>query len=417
TVTFDNFKNLHEYKNFSKIMQDLNYEETKKKMEDGIAAYTDLKDDYYYKKLVAFYEGLPAFVEKNLAESLEKDRASAAEKMNRELVETGIAYCTDINKLFPQFSVYKEMLAKFEDLNQKFEKYMNENVYTSEFHKKHVNQVLLSNKPIVIGQEKEEDFKTTFKAGESVYAIWYMDGHQEPRYRYQLFINESVQEQSSYFTGSAENKSEYLSYYTFAIIPDPDQPTPSPTGYEALRVTEHILSSLRVRGQFADKKIKVSFGTKKLEFEIDYSDGLAAFEAKFKKIKKKRASEIRIPKPNTGNAEIAAAWKKAVLNPGETVVMISTLDAGWQYAKNRAGIVTSRYANVWGVIKTKSGECVLLGGTVSQEKTPSGYGEPGITLASELYGDGSNYYSSMWDGVKRAYETEGFECDCNLVGK
>ncbi len=44
----------------------------------------------------------------------------------------------------------------------------------SEAHKKYVNKIKFSNKPIVPGQENESDFKDNFGAGEKIYAVAYL---------------------------------------------------------------------------------------------------------------------------------------------------------------------------------------------------------------------------------------------------
>jgi hypothetical protein len=47
-------------------------------------------------------------------------------------------------------------------------------VSKSAMHLKYMDKIMFSNKPIVVGQENEADFKTSFKPGEKIYAVAYL---------------------------------------------------------------------------------------------------------------------------------------------------------------------------------------------------------------------------------------------------
>ncbi|MFP2997496.1 hypothetical protein ABN763_16380 [Spongiivirga sp. MCCC 1A20706] len=49
-----------------------------------------------------------------------------------------------------------------------------ESVYTSEFHKKHLGEIVFSKKPLKIGSEKESDITTKFKTGDAIYGTVYL---------------------------------------------------------------------------------------------------------------------------------------------------------------------------------------------------------------------------------------------------
>ncbi|WP_282041651.1 hypothetical protein [Winogradskyella flava] len=49
-----------------------------------------------------------------------------------------------------------------------------ESVYTSDFHKAHLGEIVFSKKPLVIGSEKESDIVTKFKTGDAIYGTVYL---------------------------------------------------------------------------------------------------------------------------------------------------------------------------------------------------------------------------------------------------
>ena len=108
-------------------------------------------------------------------------------------------------------------------------------IYTSEFHKQNVGKILFSNKPIKIGNEDPDQFKTTFFPGEYIYAIAYLEKPFEDYESASLNTHYSAFIDYKPFISNPKNVKildfkhiegdEPLSYYLIELIPDPELAT------------------------------------------------------------------------------------------------------------------------------------------------------------------------------------------------
>jgi|GEM_PF-4907974 len=422
---------LYNAKKFAQhMLEEFNYVETKKKMDELLAAYPEFKDDYYYKRLKDFYEkSFPEFADKDLPAYIEKLKKEATENFesnpsgSAQKLDDAIVYCKTMMKISPERTQYKQMLPQLEELNGKFDKYMNEKVYVSEVHKKHVGETLFSNKPITPGKEKEGDFKKEFKENEPVFAITYFSRSRSGYVDYSLYINDEKETEGSFMDRALFSTSEIApaTVYTFMVIPDPDYSKmklkKGAAAYSAYKVTDEILSEIKHTGEFADKKYKISLDImgSRSSFTLDASSGSAGIEKSFNAIKKQRMDDLRLPKSKGSNPEIIAAFSVAMAELGTVQQVSLTEDGAWIYKKNNlTGIIMSRVAPGWAIVKDKTGKCYMYGGVVSQQKVGSGFAKAEmIEYYEDFDNSDDNYYHVKVDGKKGANgNNEGFEYNC-----
>ena len=411
------------YEKFQEMMDKLDYSGTKEKFPQIIKEYPEFATGKSYKELKDFYDvEFPEFINGIMLEFLGTIQEECQEQFKSKPAECydwlqdGINYCADVLTIFPGNSAYMNKKAEFQKLKDQFDKYLEENVYTSAFHKAHVGQTLFSNKPIIFGQEKEEDFKTTFKAGESIYAVTYWMSKRQVEFRFSLWIDGDVKYSDRFYASNPDNDIKTATCYTFAIFPDPAKTKEEHTmvDLQSMKIMGNVISAMEANS-FGDKKMRISFYKKDTAFIIDYTEGFTNLLAEYEKLRKQRIAAVRLPKAVSSNSEIVEQWKKAVVLPGETIVAVRVLSQGWQYEKNSYGVILSRYAGVYGVVKNKDGVCTLLKGTVTQEKGDGGYTAPYIQLESTFQNADGNMYDTEWDGTDRVNGEDGFECDCSAV--
>jgi hypothetical protein len=434
----DKYNSMFTYKFFSEYMfEKLNYAEAKTKMVEIVTKYPDIKKNaYYYNPLVDFYEkDFPVFAEKDLPAAIDKLKKTATEEFEKRTsssiasIEEAISFCRTMMELTPQFTFYPQKLSELEDIKAKFYKYLDEKVYVSDVHKKNVGKVLLSNKPIIPGKEKEGDFKTEFTENEVIYGIVYYNGLVEATCDYAMYIEGNLYiKEGRLAEGAAfaDNRPKATTF-TFAVIPDVAaekmKTKRGANDFEAFRMTESIYGKIKNIGEFADKKIKIELviNRKTIPFTIDASTSYSNLQKTFDAIKQQRANDLRFPKSKVHNAEIAAAFSSAIVNEvGGTVQKVVVFDPAWTYVKNKyTGIITSREGVAYAMVKDKDGKCYLYGGVVEQEKAGTGYGKPRLDKFFEDYtNDDGNYYTEDMDGKELSGSGRvGFEINCSNVSK
>jgi len=437
-MTDNKYSLLYKYDKFSEYMfTKFNYADTKKKLEEVIVADPKLKENGEYKTIKKFFDSdFPEFAEKKLPTEIEALRKDATEHFERgpaasiEKINNSIGFCKAMIQLMPELANYKTTLAQLEEINVKFDKYLNEKVYSSEMHKKNVGKLLLCNKPIVPGQEKEEDFKKTYLPGESIYGVRYYGSGVAPSEKYQLFINGNLEIEGYFKEGKVADETDVkVTAFVFPVIPDfayeKKKLKKGANDYECFKITDRIFSKLKNAGEFADKVFKVKLtigyvGSTVAEFTLDASAGYANLQKLYNDLKQQRVNDIRVSKSKTINAEIAAAATSALTGDGHTVIKITYTEDAWRFGKNKyTSVVTSRFAAVDAVVKDKSGKCFIYSAEIKQQKGGAVYGKAYISeILKEFKNADGNYYESYLDGKDGIDgNSEGFEINCLNINK
>jgi hypothetical protein len=267
---------------------------------------------------------------------------------------------------------------------------------TSPTHLKYINQIVFSNKPIILGKENEADFKTAFKLGEKIYAVAYFkagikdlpSGAKEDQIIYATtsadgegLFGQSFEYANDNKIGRKLTKTEVdknISAWTFELIADENTATSSIPWYFADMVS-----------RLSPRKHKISLSmnqwNKGGSFEIDL-DGVDldkfVVDAKAYSIK---AADI-IANNRTIPDEWKAYTKKAFKDPAlsinnmkailkenfsdlkeilRIIVLANTDYTEWEIKKNELDIPTLKVAPGVGIVyKAKDGKCYFTIGNI-----------------------------------------------------
>lgn len=142
-------------------------------------------------------------------------------------IEDALAYAEGYQYIVPDFenaaTFKKEVETAFNDIAGKYF----EKVYTSDFHKEHAGTILFSDRPIIVGEEDPEQFKTEFTINDNIYAMVYLASTVEDQCGKsgQYYVTWDGGGGANYSNITFKHNQEDLdkSYYPIEIIPHPDK--------------------------------------------------------------------------------------------------------------------------------------------------------------------------------------------------
>ena len=290
----------------------------------------------------------------------------------------------------PNNAVAKQKLAdinKFigvaESANAKF--------YTSDFHKEHVNQIVWSTKPLLIGKEKDMSafIKTEFKPGEPVFGTVYLARNIKDAQNSveKLPIRIRLNGGSSPIDGQHLDVPLALqdrSYFQFALIPDAQWLKDNYAGYVSRNnwTISRILNQLVIGGDDKNEvTCELEFIASRAEeikssFTLDMSSGSTELKALAKQLHDIHFANIKMPKAGMSNPGLESQMVTVANKLGWAEKFSKALitSENWTIVKNSlTGAILYRY--IAGVCTTKSaeGKCYYQEFTFRQEYAGGGY--------------------------------------------
>ncbi|MCU0349148.1 MAG: hypothetical protein MUC59_19575, partial [Saprospiraceae bacterium] len=191
-------------------------------------------------------------------------------------------------------------------------------VAASDFHKKNMNKVVFSKKPLVIGQEAANDVSTNFASGDYIYATLYLDNPIKKRMSpasTSVGLNIRVDGESTTFDDRTRAWIDFedldKAYLQFALTPDEDWMTKYSQRYieKGSPTFANINNGFGMKGPFEHEvELTITFPgvSDKVvgKFKLDLTEGPDFYANLGKKFHLEALGRIEIPKPAISNPKL-----------------------------------------------------------------------------------------------------------------
>ncbi len=264
--------------------------------------------------------------------------------------------------------------------------------FTSDFHKENLNKIVWSNKPLVIGKEKEmaSAIKNEFRTGEAIFGTVYlgmnvkdlMDGNVELRVRIRVDGGTAVWGGDlSYFDLplSVQGKS----YIQFALLPDAQwfkdnyAPYISQENWTYSYFIDNLVKAGDVSHEISCDLLfpAIKLGEVESKLNLDLNAGIGDLKTLSTKLHNELMASRQLPKAGMNNAgiesQMAAAANKLGWNDKFTNAIITS--SNWTVRKNElTGTIVNRTLGAVCITKDPDGKCYTQEFTFAQDYTGGG---------------------------------------------
>lgn len=265
--------------------------------------------------------------------------------------------------------------------------------YTSDFHKQHLNSIVWSTKPLVIGKENEmaSVIKNNFKTGDYIYGTAYlginandaMNGNTDLRVRIRVDGGTAIWGGDlSYIEIPVAVQGK--SYIQFALLPDAQwlKDNYAPYLAEENWTLSYLMDELARSGDVSHEiTCELIFPTSKIsdvknKFTLDLAGGSAAIKTLATKLHNELMASRGLPKAGMSNPALEKQLVAIMGNlPGwnEKFNKAIITSSSWSIKKNElTGVILYRYIAVVGTCKNADGTCFTQEFTFRQDYTGGG---------------------------------------------
>jgi hypothetical protein len=282
-----------------------------------------------------------------------------------------------------------DILAVMKDVKTFSDKIManKEKVYTSEIHKKNAGKIVFSKTPIVIKQENESNFSSTFSGTDKIYAMAYLDGTFK-----EMLETDNVGSIGVHVFVDGDNESlETImsnkcivyrlpkditshSYLDFDILPE----LATAKNAEVAMIVAKILGGLSARSHTIGIQLSSKRGIAYGEFTIDLSQGQEEMKGMEAKYIEAAINNARMPEAAMKDPVLEATIKTICTNNSEfssegykpqRVVLEMNF---WDEQKDDFGNVMFVYTGAWVAYKKTDGTCEVVETFVAKDNKGGG---------------------------------------------
>lgn len=321
----------------------------------------------------------------------------------KENLEQARLFCLGVLILVPDRQDFKQKLNDIAkqtgNVNADVAKY-----FTSEFHKEHLNKIVFSTKPLVIGKEKDMGavIKNDFKAGESVFGTVYLgrtvkeaqDGKPMLKINFTVEHGREVRGGETYLL--VPDAVQQQSYFQFALIPDEQW---LKNNYKQYIDDNNWTIILMTEALAEDNSDPVQKVTVELDFwkpgaenmkaamSYDISDGATALKNLAKKLRADHLASVQLPKAGMSNPSLEQQMLAVANGLGWKDKYTKTIirSSEWHISKNElTGAIIYRGLSAVCITKDDEGRCYYQefsftqdyvgGGNYSSKLKFGGYG-------------------------------------------
>lgn len=328
----------------------------------------------------------------NVIEVMNKSRDAANPQNKMQLLEAAKYECEAVLILSPGNTAFKK---KLEEVNKLMGSAAGEaaRFFTSDFHKEHLNTIVWSTRPLIIGKEKEAaaNIKTQFKTGDNIYGTAYlgvsakdaMGNNTNLRVRIRIDGGTAIWGGDlSYIEVPASVQNQ--SYIQFALLPDAQwlKDNYAPYLAEENWTLSYLLDELVRSGDISHEiTCELIFPTSRVrdiksKFSLDLGEGTDAIKTLGTKLHNQLMDSRQLPKAGMNNPgmerELLAIMQKL---PGwsEHFNKAIITSSGWTITKNElTGLILYRYISVTGTCTNADGTCFTQEFTFRQDYSGGG---------------------------------------------
>lgn len=339
----------------------------------------------------------------NVVELMTKSRNAANPQDKKQLLEEARYECMAILIVSSSNAPFKQ---KLEEVNKLLGAADAEaaKFFTSDFHKENLNKIVWSNKPLVVGKEKEMGtaVKSEFKTGDFIYGTVYlgvnvkdaMDNNSNLRVRIRVDGGTAVWGGDLSYIElpvAAQGKS----WFQFALLPDAQwlKDNYAPYLAEENWTLSYFMDELARSGDISHKiTCELIFPTNKVdniksEFSLDLGSGSADIKALAGKLHSELMASRQLPKAAMSNASLEQQMVAAANNLGWNDKFLKAVitSSSWVVAKNElTGAILYRWLGAVCTIKGPDGKCYYQEFSFKQDYT--GGGNYSSTVKFNSYG-------------------------------
>ena len=270
------------------------------------------------------------------------------------------------------------------------------------FHLQNINKILYSNKAVNPETATAADFKTSFTAGEPLYATLFLDNKLskihvdwEKFIRIQMYKGKAndiiVIDRKILLTPEMYQKS----YIQFPIIPDKEWLQNNYDAYaekglntyimifDALGKLTPIRHDLRMDIRLTPVE-GTNYSAKEAMFSIDLGEGAEVLQDVAASLSSANLSKVNLPKAGMSNASMEKAMikimqDKASVQDYKKAIITSS---GWTIEKNELGIILNKYVSATLASKNEDGKCYIQSFTFKYDYIGGGNYTNTLTLGS-----------------------------------
>ncbi|MCX6320133.1 MAG: hypothetical protein NTW29_22830 [Bacteroidetes bacterium] len=349
----------------------------------GLVAAQLADYDDYVKRSDRFKWNVTAVIQKSSGAKNPQEKIALLNEAKYE--------CMAVLMLSPNNDPFKK---KLEEINKQLGNAESESAkfFTSDFHKEHLNQIVWSTKPLVIGKEKEmaASIKTAFKSGEAIFGTAYlginvkdvMEGNDQLRVRIRIDGGTAV------WGGDLSNiilplTVQGKSYIQFALLPDAQWFKDNYAPYVAKEnwTYSYLMDDLVKAGDISHEiTCELIFPSSKIsdiksKLDLDLNGGVTDIKNLSGKLHNELMASRQLPKAGMSNAaleqQMVAAANAEGWNDKFSKAIITS--SSWVVAKNElTGAILYRWLGAVCTTKSADGKCYYQEFSFKQDYTGGG---------------------------------------------
>ncbi len=309
--------------------------------------------------------------------------------------------CMGILLILPDHALVKQKLADINKLSGQAEA-ATAKFITSDFHKEHLNQIVWSTKPLVIGQEKSMSafIKNDFKSGETIYGTAYLartlkdaQGGQE-----RLHVIIRVDNQTAIWGGDLSyiivpSAVQDKSYVQFALIPDASwmkdfyAPYIAQENWTLAYLMDNLAKAGDIHHDISCELDFAGFGAEHIKSKLafDMSGGSESLKKMSTDMNQALMATRKLPKAGMSNPAMEQQMLTVLNKLGweQQFKKVVITSSEWTVVKNElTGAILYRYLGAVGAGPDPDGKCYYQECTFKQDYTGAGKFESAIRFNS-----------------------------------
>ncbi len=327
----------------------------------------------------------------NVVQTLTKSKNIVNPQEKMKLLEEVKFECEAVLILSPNHPDFTQKLAEVKKLlgNADAEA---AKFYTSDFHKEHVNQIVWSSQPLIIGKEKEmaASIKNEYKTGEAIFGTVYLGNNvsQLMKGNEQLRIIIRIDGGTAVWGGDLSNiwvplNVQDKSYLQFALLPDAKWLSVHYAPYLAKEnwTYSYFLDDLVRSGDISHNiSCELHFPTSiinniRSSVKLDLNEGTTPIKAQATKLHDELMAGRKLPKAGMSNAALEQQMVAAANNEGwnDKFGKAIITSSSWNIEKNSlTGVILYRYLGAVCTTKSADGKCYYQEFTFRQDYSGNG---------------------------------------------
>lgn len=404
------FYNKKEVEPFLTIAQELDFPNTKTRLDEGIRRFPELAREYDIKRLTEnFAAEFRQLAEHLVSESnrfieIAYQNQSSNKLQASEHAEGAVMIADTVLLVLPDHNGALAVKKDAEAAVNKFGGAIASSSGSGSLHRANAGKIVFFRSPQNVGQEDSGAIASRFKGGDYIYGVAYLKSslkdftHLPNRdwlknIHYRLFIDGQEHRDYGGFPAGItweEYQNPGTNHLKVDIVVDP-----AATRYDSPSRYDPAIKYAKIFGQSSPRKHKIELkliaeynAIAEGSFELDLSEGQEKLLALTERLHQEKISRVFLPKPKMVNAALQQSIVAALKANGwkQQILRVAITDSDWHIHRNALGAIEFRSLGASVAMKEPDGRCRYF--TLSFKQPFLGGGRYGSTAQ---YGVGNNF--------------------------